>query len=205
MVVLKDIIFTRFFTHYEKLVDVNKDLTGKGTLERFTEAVAEEYDAELEPMITAILDNIHSHNGQAQYLPFIGSAYGNESYGYNEVLSLYPLGLERRLNQYLRRMYGIRGTKKCLEVLFNLIGFNYTITEAYSSYSFDSPTTFDDEDRTWDMFCNGCSTYALELTRITGSGVATSQELACIWSIIKFNEPMNAILDSLIVQGIVIL
>lgn len=197
MISIKQIIFG-FFGSYEKRIDTNKDGAGKGTLERFNEAIGEEYDVEMQPLIDALMDNVQNPTACFErYIPLLELGSGNDRL---YLSSGYPI--RRAIQHYILRYWQIKGTKKFLESLLSFIGFNVSLTEFYSSYSFDSPVTFDDDDRRFDMKCQPCSDYKLDLSRIGGgTGAMTPTEIAAVLSIVTTNQPINAVLKGIWYNG----
>lgn len=194
---LKNIIIS-YFNRIDVVHDINKDGNGKGTLERFNEVVAEEYDIFTEPLLVNLLDNVHnSLICSEDYLLYLQSSSGN-----NNLLLDFDLSTKRLVQKYLRSFYKIKGTKKCFEALYNLIGFSVIITEHVSVYSLDHDTfTFDDDNRTFDQSCSGCSEFSLDLTRHSGVLPITDSELQAIYSIVLFNTPINAQLREVTFNG----
>jgi hypothetical protein len=185
------------FGDYFQLTDPNKDISGKGTLQRFNEAVAEDFDEEVMPEIENLVTNlIPALTLLNSHLSIVEESIGHNLYlGPEEVW-------RRRVLKYIMRLYEIRGTKKCYTLLLNWIGFDVTITEHSDDYTFDSAVTFDDATRVWDRSCQGCSDYTLDLSRIVpGASTLSSVELAAINSIIEFNQPINANLREILFDG----
>jgi P2-related tail formation protein len=122
--------------------------------------------------------------------------------GFNEELNtLYlssTLAMRRKILQKIAGYYQIKGTLWAYQLQLSVLGCTVVITEHYNDYGFDSPVTFDDTVRRFDMKCSMCSTYELA---ITGSGSLTAALEAAIRSIIKFNEPINAKLIALTYNG----
>lgn len=74
-----------------------------------------------------------------------------------------------------------------------------TVVEAFDDhYSFDSPVTFDDPVRTFDMQCQPCSTYRVELY---GNFVLTQSLFTAIFRAIDYVEPINAKLSGVYFNG----
>lgn len=188
---IKEFIF-KLFSNYDKTNDTYIDSTGKGFLERFNLVVANDFDTEIYPKIEYFFENVlNPVSAFEKYLPFLEGGVGND------VLFLSAnADVRRKIQKFILRLYQIKGTVKGYTHLFRLLGFNAEITESWLDYSFDSPITFDDAERRFDMQCQGCSKYCINLTR-TGGGVAepTPVEVQAIKNIIKFNEPINAKLD----------
>jgi hypothetical protein len=140
---------------YEKYYDSNKDIDGKGTHERYQEALVAEYDYYVKPLI----DNI-----------------------FRDVCDI-------------KRYWKLKGTKRFLEVTLQMIGFNVSINEIFDEFGFDSPVTFDDAKRRWDMTCPSCTEYEISIGRDSGLTTPLSpEELAGVLSIVTVNNPINAVM-----------
>lgn len=173
------------FPSYDKMVDVNKDGNGKGTFERYNEIIGSDIDDELEPYIANLVqNNLEPELCILKFIPFL-----EQRCGYFISL-LDDETLRRKVLGIVHRLFDIRGTKLCYEVMLNLIGLSVTITEHATGYSFDSPVTLDDANRRFDQFCPSCSEYTLELD---GSFPSLDGDMvSAIQNIIIFNEPINA-------------
>lgn len=182
-------IFFKLFGNYDKEKDSNKDAEGKGTLERLNLALARDLDTTVYPKITYLIENVlQPAVCFARYIPFLEKGYGNHT-----LFLSADIETRRKIQKYLLRFYTIKGTIKGYKILFNLLGFEASITEFWGEFTFDSPVTFDDPERRFDMQCMGCSKYCINLTRIGGgSEEPTDAEVTGILNIISFNEPINA-------------
>jgi len=193
---LKDTIFNRFFTRMDKKQDQNQDSNGKGTLERYVEIVGEDYDDNIYPLIRYALNNLIV----AETLLDRYVTHREDSLG-NDVLFLSPdLIMRRRIIRFWHRFVSIKGTIRAFEVLFAMLGITVVISENFDTGGFDSATTFDSDTRpTFDSGkCSPCTSYEMELT-----GPALTEEIYnAIFSIIEFNEPINAILLALEYNGL---
>lgn len=183
----------KYFSKSDKRVDSNKDGNNKGTLERFNECIGADID-DLTPFIDSILDNLYNpETCFDRYVPYLESMTGFDID--KGLIYLYQdLDWRRRVLKHVFRYYNIKGTKKGYEVLFQLLGITMSLTEYDNTNSFDSPLTFDSPGRVFDRGrCFGCSGYTLDLV-----GPTLTPELnAAILNIIKFNQPINAILQLL--------
>lgn len=193
---IKDIIFGLFGT-WEKQIDTFKDGNGKGTLERYNEVMADEYDINLEPNITNMLDNVMiTSTCDIAYMPLLEEGIGNQL-----ILST-DEQIKRDVQRHIVRYYEIKGSIRAYRIMLGLIGFNVTITEEYIESGFDSPFTFDADERTFDSGCASCSCYKLDLTRKNGdTSDMTPVEYAGVLSIIAFNQPINAKMCGLTLDG----
>lgn len=192
MATIKDKIFP-LFGAYDSRIDVNKDSNGKGTLERYNEALAEEYDEEFETLVTTIYENVKNpKSGYAKYLSSLELGKGND------YILPHTLPIRRDIQLYLKKYWQIKGTAAFLNAVLGLGGFAVTVTENYADYGFDSPVTFDDVDRKFDLGCGACSQYSVVISRLDGSTEEPSQsEWIFIESVIGINEPIDTKLKDL--------
>lgn len=191
---LQDIIFP-LFGSYEKLVDSNKDASDKGILERYNESIAVDFDTNLFPLIDKVRENVRDI--QTLFSRYV--AFFEDMLGITVFLSS-DIEFRRRLARYAHRYYEIKGTRRGFEVLASLIGMTVVITEDFTYFSFDSPVLFDDPVRTFDI--GKCGSYCTSYTAdFTGVGVLTPEMESAIKNIVKFNEPINAVLTGLTYNG----
>lgn len=190
---IRDIIFS-LFGSYEHQADVNKDSQGKGTHERFNEIVGKDIDEELKIKVDRIVEyNLDPYTCLDKFIPYLEHRIGVTLFLGNSI------EMRRVVLKHYLKWLTIRSTLKCYHTLFGMLGFQANITEYFLNYSFDSPVTFDDEGRVFDMQgCNRCYEYSIALT---GSVVITPDLIAAIMSIIKWNEPINAVLKSITYNG----
>lgn len=188
---IKDIIF-KLFGNFDKEVDNNKNAEGEGTLERFNLVLGGDFDDSIYPKISYLIENVLTpFSCFERYLPFLEKSAGNHVLFFSSNPET-----RRKIQKYLLRFYTIKGTIKGYKLLFNLLGFDAEITESWQEFTFDSPITFDNEERRFDMQCRGCSKYCINLIRSYGiPGEPTEEEIQAIKNIIAFNEPINARLD----------
>ena len=116
--ILKDIIFSRFFSKWDKKRDTYKDATGRGILQRYNELLAEEYDQYSSEALDKLIENTSVPSTLLpkfiNYLEKqIGSPYINSD-----------LVLKRKLLRYLQKVYDIKGTKTSYELMYRLMGFD---------------------------------------------------------------------------------
>lgn len=191
--VLKDKIFS-LFSNYDKRVDVNKDESNKGTLQRYNEMLADDMDVEIIPLIKNILENtLIPTTALQKYIPYLESIYG-----INFVIST-DWEIRRKFLGFIVKYNQVKGTKLGYKYPMYLLGITDIIfDEVWIQYSFDSPTTFDDAKRRFDMKCNPCSDYSLD---IIGATSMNPEKYQSILNIIKYNEPINAKLTGLTFNG----
>lgn len=191
-------IFPKFFTAHDKRTDVNKDVNGKGTLERFNEIIGQDLDLEVVPLMENLVENIYPPTTVwDRYIPYLESMFGFKNKTWNLYLSN-SLPTRRTVLQVITRLHSIRGTRRGYEICFAMLGMSAVLTEYPAGYGFDSHVTFDDDNRTFDSTCPTCSDYSLDLT---GTLALTPDIIQAIGSIIIFNEPINARLRSITYNG----
>lgn len=189
-------IFGTWFSAEDKRLDENKNIDGEGTLERYNKIIASDYDDNIYPFINEAHDNLVVPRTMLdQYIINREQSLGNDYLflaGGNE--------MRKRIINYWHRLVDIKGTKRCYELLFSWLGITSTITEAINQGGFDSPNTFDSALRpTFDSGkCSPCSSYTVVLT----GDPLTTAIYNSIFSIINFNEPINAILFGLTYNGV---
>lgn len=191
--VFKSTIFERFFGLFDKSIDTNKDVDGKGTHERYQEVVGDSIDQELLELIRLFLPNtIEPQTLFEELIP-----HAEHLLGYDRKNQTLQLGetteWHRRILAHMVRYYHIKGTKRCYELLFEIMGLTVEIEEFWPDNTFDSSDpdiTFDTDDRpVLDIGkCTPCSRY--EVTVI--GGPPWDEIAAGVTSIIRFNEPINA-------------
>jgi hypothetical protein len=172
--------------------DPNKDANNKGTIERVSESIWGYWDSELEPIVGDIVAVVVApQTCNIEILEAIENSLAIKPNGLNLYDSEY---IRRLVAQYIRRIVAIKGTKKSFKVLFNMIGFECEIVEDLTNYSFDSPITFDDPDRRFDMGgCNSCTKFEVQiLSRENAPGTPlTDAQQAAANSIIEFCTPID--------------
>lgn len=188
-----------FFTATDKRTDINKDSSGKGTLERFNALVGEYIDDEIYPLVDSIMANLYDPNSNFdRFIPVLEEMVG---FHYENRLIYFDNSTywRRRLLQGALKRYSIKGTIRGYVVLFRMLGLEAVITYSNVGGSFDTGT-FDDPLKTFDSFTFtvGASGYTVNLT---GSVPYTDVEQAVL-NIIKFNEPINAHLTEIIYNNV---
>lgn len=132
-----------------------------------------------------------------RYVPYLESEWGNKIDTQNLYLSQAIVG-RRKVLEVLGRLHTVRGSIRGYEVCFGMLGINMVLTEFEEGYGFDSPITLDHTSRRLDSSCPTCSDYTIALT---GAATLGSTLIAAIWSIILFNQPINARLRSITYNG----
>jgi hypothetical protein len=191
-------IFNRFYTVFDKRVDNNKDVNGKGTLERFNETIGKDLDENIVPLIENLLEYIYEHEtAYDRYVPYMESMFGFKRGNWNLYFTN-DLTVRRKVLKYIQPWHNLRGTERLYHILFGMLGLTLVLVENPAGYGFDSPVTFDDTERRFDSTCPTCSSYTMALT---GTVPMTPELLRALESIVEFNEPINAQLISLTYNG----
>ena len=122
MISFVDNIFS-YFTPLDKRLDTNKDVNGKGTLERFNECIGLDMD-EVYPLVNDLLDNLYNPKTCFdRYVPYLESMLGFDID--KGLLYLFnTIAWRRVVVQHILHYYTIKGTRRGYEVLFNLIGIS---------------------------------------------------------------------------------
>ncbi len=181
------------FGRYDKRTDTYKNGAGKGLNERFQESIGKSIDDELMGLIDQFLANtIEPQTVFDELLPLAERMLGYDVK--NQTLQLgETVAWHRRILAHMIRYYHIKGTKRCYELLFEIMGLEVIIEEFWTLPTFDSSNpdlTFDSEDRPLlDLGkCTPCSRYEITIV----GGPPWSEVQAGVDSIIVFNEPINA-------------
>ena len=187
MIQLENRIFSYFGT-FDKIADTNKDLVGEGTLERYNEVMGEEFDLYLDPQIENLFKNVlNPYFCFTRYVQMLEGEAGNQG-----LFIAGDIATRRKIQRYIKRLYSIKGTPNGYIHLLNLLGFACEIEEFFTNYSFDSEVTFDYPERRFDMFCQGCTEYCLNLERLDETtDELTGAEKKGISNIILFNQPID--------------
>lgn len=195
MFTLKDKIFG-YFGKEEAATDTYKDVDGKGLLQRYNEAIAEDFDEEFVILVENMVENtVDPLTALEKFLPYL-----EEQFGVGMALTD-DLVLRRKILRYINRFNSIKGTKLSYELLFALIGVTVVITEHFDYFTLDDAVaTLDDDARTLDssVCAQHCTDYSLELT---GAGGLTPELVNRILSVIEVNEPINADLREVTYNG----
>lgn len=187
--VLKNIIFGLFGVN-AKVNDVHKDINGKGINERYNEAIAEDYDEEIETKIDGYFDNlIIPQTAQEKFLYSIERNIGIP-------VQLSDLEAFRRRMIILNNAITLtKGTEKSYLLLFNLIGVTgMVVTVPDKIFGLDSITTLDSDTRRFDgrKFC--CFHFSLDLT---GTATHNAELEKQILTIVNYLRPINSEIDAI--------
>ena len=184
-------LFERFFPTYWKRTDVNKDAQGKGTMERYVEVMGNELDEMVTPAIDNMLDSLHGASTISER--FMGIA--EDTIG-NQLFITNLIALRRKVNQFIIKYQQTRGSLLSYTALFRLLGFSVNI-EVISIGGFDSGESFDIG--TFDTDSGCCTVYNV---RLISSLTYTPDIRRAIESIVEFNEPINATLNKIFINGV---
>lgn len=187
-------IFSHFGV-YHKLADSNVDGNGKGFLERYNEAIGNDADVLLE-MTENLVKKLH--NPTFLDSPYISIA--EEDLGIDLFLGS-DTDLRKKLLARIMKYYQIRGSKKCYDHLFKLVGFNSVEVEVFDVYGFDGLDENYFDNGVWDTAKGCCVEYDVKLV---GSVHITNEVCKAIQSIIEFNEPINAKLRDVYINNSII-
>ena len=184
MFILKDIIFD-FFGLEAKNKDSYKDVNGKGVWERYNESVAEDYDEQVQPLISNLLDNILvPKNMYVRFLDIQNESLGNLPVPSTEV------SVRRKIIRYFNVLGNIKGTLKSYKMLYSFIGITLdSYSDVGSDKGWDSNTTLDDDERTFDNNVLSCGYYLLDLS---GSEPISSELENSINIINNYLKPINS-------------
>lgn len=190
---LQNIIWS-LYPKFDTIFDINK-ISGKGLVQRYNEMVAKDFDLQLLPQLGSILENTLIPSTALQKF-FI---HIEDSLGIGTISN--DLTIRRRFLRNILSYLKVKGTKKGLEAMFQIIGFTpMVLVELFPVYGFDSPVTLDDRDRVFDMTCDGCSEFTIDLDG-SFSTPLTVDQINSIFYVIEFNRPINAKLRDLTYQG----
>lgn len=184
---LKNKIFG-YFNPSDYKNDPNK-INGKGTDQRFNEMLAEDWDLNILPKIESLSDNIYTDLPD-KFIPYMEFYWGLESPLVDNMET------RRKILKYLPTIYKTKGTLNSYKILFQILGFSFVeIEDIQVLQSFDSPYTFDDENRVFDKGnCPSCTKYILKLK---GPMQMTEDLYQIIIKAVALVEPINAKLYSI--------
>jgi hypothetical protein len=190
-------IFSTFYSRKDKRNDINKDYKGEGTFERYNQVIGADLDV-MNNLVDNLLINIYQPDTMLdRYVPFMESMTGYNT-AENTLYIGDALALRRKVLAHILRLNQIRGTSKCYDLLFSMMGLSMVLTEFYGNYGFDSSITFDNPDRRFDSKCAKCSSYTIALT---GSRPVNEEFERAVLSVVVYNQPINARLTSITYNG----
>ncbi len=183
---------TKMIDYFPKFYKVNDTLEvgGKGIFERYNEVIGKHIDEDILPYINNLIrDNHVPYSMLSKYLTAVEESKGI-------ILNIGTSDyLRRKVIQYLFPITSIKGTEKGYITLFRWLGYDATITIANID-GFDSGDGFDYH--TFDSSSQCCFKYNVDLI---GSVDITQEIVNSVYSIIDFNEPINAELNDLTLNG----
>jgi hypothetical protein len=195
-VLFKVFLFDKLPAYFRRN-DSNKDLQGQGTLERYMGILGSELDEEIIPLIENYLDIVDAQITPERFLVPLSDSLGNPP-DISQNLDEY-----RNILSYIVTYYKIKGTEAAYQLFFSLLGFNVTITEIEPiDILYDINLLYDEDDiLLYDSQCPTCSCYLIEFSNVADSNnninPITPETIALLHEAIEFNEPINACLDSL--------
>lgn len=193
---LKNIIFTKLHPKPDKFYDPNKNLDpqgqNRGTVQRYQETLGDDYDTEIQSLIDSLVqNNLDPEQAMSRFLPLL--EYRMRTVSITD---------RRKALQYAIWWAMLRGTRRGYRVMLSAIGLILDdLVELDPEGGFDVQNhTLDEDKHTFDTACPPCSEYELHLS--TMSGVTFDQDLkALLFNVIRFNEPINAVLAFVMVDG----
>lgn len=199
----EDFTFDECYTDYDRLSDPNKNAAGEGTKQRITQAIGSEIDESTVPLISDMQKNIFLTKDMLS--KFIGHKESEAGYSrrWGTWFSAQTPAFRKNVARIIDRLYRIRCTKLCHEIMFAWLGFGVTITEVFGMEGLDTIDTFDMPLHTLDSSCPRCTTYEVY---ITGSGGSlTADDIEAITAILKFNQPVDAQIADIFYNGVSVL
>lgn len=195
---LREKIF-KLFGPYEKSNDANKDVAGKGTLERYIESYGDDLDTNILPLIDDMTPNLfHPDNLFTRFLDYHEETRGvlplnflrNDTDTNTQALNE---RMRRRVLRIIEKLQNIKGTKLCYTVLIRLIDATVT-TITYQEYFIESRYDvhlYDDDNRYDSSICSECPQYSIDIATADTLALPTVDIIKAIKSIIAFNHPID--------------
>lgn len=185
------------FGSYEKIIDSNKDVTGKGSFERYMEAYGDDIDTNIIALIENLTQNlIDPELSFARFLDYHEAVRGVLPLDFTRgeaVSQAENEWMRRRVLRHIEKLVQIKGTRKVYDVLFRLIAPTITvitIQEYFFEYRFDLHS-FDNNSFFDSSICSECPEYSVDI--ITSPVSAPSTDVVkSIQSIVKFNHPIDS-------------
>lgn len=197
-------IFDNLYTKYDRITDPNKDADGRGTHERVCEVIEGVLDEEiLDPLESMTKNLVNPLTLIDKYVVDREISIGYKS----EWKWIYqqPMDFRRNLLSIMAQLFSIRSTKWAYSLMLSWKGWVVVIDEVFVEGGFDSPYTFDSDERTFDSFCPTCTTYSLNIVGAdeTGNSAAPlyDDSLLFIAFVVEFNQPINLLLTKVIFNG----
>lgn len=191
---LTDKIFG-FFGVNAKVNDSFKDGSGKGINERYHQAFGEDYDENVRVLIDDFHDNLYvPKKCLSQFIEYLEYNVGRP------VIVFETDSFRRKMLELHHNITLIRGTLLSHEVLFKMLGMASVVVALVERVSgFDSPTTLDDDDRTFDssaLIC--CQHYTITLTGVAPQDATLD---ASILRIALYLKPINSEIEAISYNG----
>lgn len=200
MVNFRNWIFEHF-PYYFRENDSYKDGDGYGLFQRYLTGLGSELDYELTNKIPGLLDLNNAEVIASKHLVHLAAVLGNPPDTFGDETKY------RKLLRYITTINKYKGTVRGYELIFGILGVNVVVEEiALTDYRYDSEFKYDDGN-IYDGNCPPCSKYNLIITDPDGNcpeiGEASSDPIlmALLKAIIKYVEPINAVLASLSYGG----
>ena len=208
----KDWFFNKLPNYYH-INDSDKDSQGKGLLQRYLETYGEELDDNMLPFIDNFV-NIIDPRGQAS----IGYKYLNHlAYTLGSPPDLFmgdPAQDAKyaKLLNHIVSIYKIKGTARSFELFFALLGYSISVIEYPQNplVRFDDIYNFDNG-YFMDSGCEPCSEFSILSQAILNNGscgnttnpVLDPSIYPVMIEALKFLQPINTILKSIITGGLI--
>lgn len=182
---LKNTIFEKYFGEIFHVNDPYKDNDGKGTLQRFTETLAEEWDEEVVNNLINMIDyTLVPQTVKDKFIPYLEKLVGLP------VVSS-DLAIRRRILERAMEIFRTKGTIRSYQLIFRALGFDdVELVLGNFDAGFDSAITFDHPVRRFDFGkCHKCQYYTLNLI---GDVVIDDEMYQSIQAAILLVEPIYA-------------
>lgn len=192
---LRDEIYDKYFLNVLNIEDPDKDSDGKGTLQRFVETLAQDWDETVINVLFTLLDStLIPKTVKNKFIPYL-----EKQLGVKPIHS--SLVIRRRVLQRLIEIYKNKGNLRSYQLIFNALGFdNVEILQAGIDFGFDSSITLDHEVRTFDLGrCHKCKYYKLKLI---GNVTIDSAMFAAINNALDIVQPIYAKLYGIVLNEV---
>ena len=185
----KDWFFKEFPDFYQDN-DVNKNVLGEGTFQRYLRTFGLELDEEMMPYIHNFMEIVDVQKCSEKFLPLIATILGSPP-SFNSNNDLY-----RKVLAYALAVYKIKGTKKSYIIFLGILGLAITFVESTPAKKYtydDDPIRLYDEEPTpnqYDSECDNCSEYWIGYS--VSGGEVDQDILDAAESVLCFLQPINA-------------
>jgi len=184
-----------YFGSFEKINDTFKDVDGKGIYERYNESLGLDFDENLGGLIEDLLQNtLVPMSTLDRFVVYLEQMLGIRLGIFN------TLEGRRKYLELFNRICDIKGTVRAYKIMLMWLGFDQVnIIEHPRGSGFDSEFTFDHSRRRFDAGRGcGCREYSIQLE---GNNLIDQDIIQQIFNIIEFNEPIDARIRSLTMNG----